>query len=436
MRRARLPLALATALLASLLAPAFASDTQTVNTSDGYVDLSTAAAFATVPNLCAEAIGDQNQTGTGCAALGAAAVEAVNGSGLSPDQYWDATQQNTSTNAFVPNNVGAQFAGTGYAPLFSQHKYDLFGRGGEFMGPLTREEHLFFTSFTGHSATPGANPQTAPGVDSLWNAAIELLKLSNGTATITVGGFTFAIADLKFYTQMTGFSAGASGSVNAWCQSYFDMQVGPGAGAIVCPMLSAGIKSQMYLENNASGYRPHNCAAAGSNVLNSFNCDARDQWVDQVVAGYVAALPALGGDANFAQNFRSQMAMAGSSLNALTEVATDQRTEQVVALGGTAFEGSRQTFQQATAALSAAGFGSLQGSNWGQLVTQDVEGWLYTCINCDSSGNNVSHAFTPIDMGMSFMPYTNTWRSLPSIAHGASGGNLGDIAQLPGQPGP
>lgn len=92
--------------------------------------------------------------------------------------------------------------------------------------------------------------------------------------------------------------------------------------------------------------------------------------------------------------------------------------------------------QQAIATISTPGLGTIQGNNWGQLVTQDVEGWLYTCLNCDSTANNVTHAFTPINLGMTFMPYTNTWRDLPSISHGASGGNLSTYAQLPGQPGP
>ncbi|MBI5138050.1 MAG: hypothetical protein HZA24_12040 [Nitrospirae bacterium] len=435
-RAVRLGWMIAAAMCLAGVAPAHANNTQTINTSDAYVDLSIAAAFTTVPTLCAEAIGDQNQTGIGCNALGAAAVEAVNGSGLSPDQYWDATQQNFSTNAFVPNNVGAQFAASGYAPLFSQHNYNLFGRGDEFMGPLTREEHLFFTAFTGHSATPGANPQTEPGVDSLWNAAIEFLKMPNGTPTVTVGGITFQIANMKFYTDMTGFNSGASGSVNVWCVGYFDSILSPGAGAIVCPLLSADTKANLYLENNASAYRPHMCAAAGSNVLNSFNCDARDAWMDQVVVGYIEAWASLGGSQNFAENFRSQVNYSGTALNALTEVITDFRLEQTDALGGTAFNGSRQTFQQAMATISTSGLGTTQGNNWGQLVTQDVEGWLYSCLNCDSETNNVTHAFTPIDMGMSFMPYTNTWRDLPSISHGASGGNLSTYAQAPGAPGP
>ncbi len=416
--------------------PAAANNTQTVNSSNAYVDLSIAAAFTTIPNLCNEPVGSQNTTTTACNALGAAAVSAINGSGLSPDQYFEGGNPLNSKNSFVPSNVGAQFVGSGYAPIFSQHKYNLFGRGSEKMGPLSREEHLFVQAVAGTFGL--AVPQTSPGEDGVWKA-LNLLMVEPATSTsVNVSGVTFNIADISFYTDLTGISTGGRNLANAFCVSWYD-SLFPGTGAVFCPILSSQQKADLYLTNNAFALVPDQCAGTAAPGLVANNCNIKDQWVDQVVVGYIESFddPNNPTASLLKQNFRSQVFQDQSNpLGPFTEILTDFRLEQDVTLGQAAFEASRQTFQQTLATVGNGAFGTMQGDNIGQLITQDVEGWFYSCLNCDSTVNNVSHAFTPILQGMEFMPYTNTWRDLPSISHGASGGNLSTYAQAPGQPGP
>jgi hypothetical protein len=202
----------------------------------------------------------------------------------------------------------------------------------------------------------------------------------------------------------------------------------------------------------------------GAPILPGGAESVREEWVDQTIVGYVESLDGSG-NSNYDQNFRSQLSWIGTGLGVGSEATTyahiDQRLEQDLTLddNGLAFEASRQTLQTAFALNSntgystdpeggAAGGSGIEGaidadpagftgtSGIGQLVTQDIEGWFYSCLNCDSSLNSVSHAFTPFETSLTFMPYTNTWRDLPSISHGASGGNLSSYASAPGQPGP
>ncbi len=219
----------------------------------------------------------------------------------------------------------------------------------------------------------------------------------------------------------------------------------------------------------------------GAPIMPGGSESARDQWVDQTIVGYVQSLTAPGtGTVNYEQNFRSQLSWMGTSLPGIasTFAHIDQRLEQDLTLTDTprAFEASRQTLQTAFAVNSRtgattdpeggqAGAGSgVEGAiglesnlppgktvvetqaqadteGIGQLVTQDIEGWFYSCLNCDSTANNVSHAFTPFETHLSFMPYTNTWRDLPSISHGGAASvrdarNLRTYATAPGQVGP
>lgn len=214
----------------------------------------------------------------------------------------------------------------------------------------------------------------------------------------------------------------------------------------------------------------------GAPILPKGGESVRDEWVDQTVVGYIesrAVATVTGGAAspgtvgtgavNYEQNFRSQLSWIGTALPGATSTFAhiDQRLEQDLTLddSGLAFEASRQTLQSAFAVNSntgtstdpeglASGGSGVEGaidtdpaghagtSGIGQLVTQDVEGWFYSCLNCDSTANGVSHAFTPFEQHLTFMPYTNTWRDLPSISHGASNGNLSTFASGPGQPGP
>ncbi|MBI5137724.1 MAG: hypothetical protein HZA24_10390 [Nitrospirae bacterium] len=93
----------------------------------------------------------------------------------------------------------------------------------------------------------------------------------------------------------------------------------------------------------------------------------------------------------------------------------------------------------------ASGVGHVGGMNpdgtWNRnglmfLTAQDVTGFFSSCLNCDSRVNGTEHIFTPNAPSLEFMPYTNMWRDLPSISHGASGGNLSAYAAMPGDPGP
>ncbi len=70
------------------------------------------------------------------------------------------------------------------------------------------------------------------------------------------------------------------------------------------------------------------------------------------------------------------------------------------------------------------------------LVAQDVNGFFSSCLNCDSLANGTEHTFTPAHPHLALMPYTNTWRDLPSISHGASFGTLSAFASGPGRAAP
>jgi hypothetical protein len=443
-KRTKTALCLTAVLNLAAAMPAAANNTQTINTSNDYVDISIAAAFTTIPTLCTENIGEQGQSLTGCDALGTAAVEAANGSGISPDQYWEARfpdgNPNTvgtgtlqSKNSFVPNNGSAEFGDSGYAPVFSQHKYNLFGRGDEQMGPLSREEILFVGKIGGNYDLVS---QTQPGDAQLWDALTTIMTLPPGNTTVTFpDGTVFDIANLTFYTDITGVATGGTAVANAFCISYYD-SILPGSGAIFCPILSIQSKVDLYLTENAYAVKPNLCAGSTVPNLHSLNCIAREQWVDQVVVGYMESFddPNNPTTSLMQQNFRSQMNFDPTQQLSLARTLSDFNMEQDVTLGGNAFEGSRQTMQQAFSAASTPSI--IFSMSLGQLVTQDTQGWLYSCLNCDSTLNSVSHAFTPTDLNLTFMPYTNTWRDLPSISHGESGGNLSVYAQAPGDPGP
>lgn len=189
----------------------------------------------------------------------------------------------------------------------------------------------------------------------------------------------------------------------------------------------------------------------GAPIMAGGSESARDQWVDQTVVGYITSMKTAGStnpaDLNYIQNFRSQLSFETMDISHI-----DQRLEQDLGLNdgtstggnaGAAFEASRQTLQTAFAVNSDAngvneGFISISGGagggpagatignaanqGIGQLVTQDVEGWFYSCLNCDTTTPGV-HAFTPTHVNLTFMPYTSGWNVAPSISHGVSGGN-------------
>lgn len=176
--------------------------------------------------------------------------------------------------------------------------------------------------------------------------------------------------------------------------------------------------------------------------------NGRDFWFDQVVVGYVETLLDTDGDQSnggegtptLAQNFRSSVNFSPDTnlADALNQV--DQRLEQMVELSsgsnysgtpGIPFEATRQTLQMAFQVESGpnattdptinenspgAGF----AHPWGQLVSQDIEGYFFSCINCDTDyliATNADHAFTPFDLDARYMDYDSGWNVVPTVEH-------------------
>jgi hypothetical protein len=413
-----------------LPAAAHASDTVTVNTSEDYVDLSTAAAFVTVPTPCTEPVGSQGTSPGACNALGDAALAAINGTG--PDVYFEPTGTPlATTNAFVPGNSGSAVNDTGYAPLFSDHKYDLFGRADEYMGPLTRREiYLLELLNLDGGITTG---QTVAGDASLQDVVIRALIAPEGAGSFIQTGETFDIADLPAFERITGFTTGKLTTVTTWCNNQ-------GYPAVLCATPEfAGL---LYLGEFFPDVLQDPCTSALDPNPSLANCQSRDRWLDQAVAGYVQSWESLGGDLHFAQNFRSQVGYDGTaqSVEPNTEVWTDFRMQQSLELSG-AFTtaasdpgdlttpgdnldgiAGRQTFEQAIATESLANFGFLRSpGSIGQLVSQDVEGYLFTCLNCDTPdlvASGAAHAFEPDKLDLTFMEYDAGWNQVPTVAHG------------------
>jgi hypothetical protein len=178
-----------------------------------------------------------------------------------------------------------------------------------------------------------------------------------------------------------------------------------------------------------------------------------DFWFDQVTTGYVQTNldtdsdQSNGGEGavTLAQNMRSSTRFApGTDLDSVGNVI-DQRLEQMVELssgsnfqGGVpggpgnpfAFEASRQTLQQTFSRTSGPNnttdptVGEAMGGGgnfpWGQLVSQDVEGFFFSCINCDTPAllaSGVTHAFTPQDLDARYMDYESGWNVVPTVIH-------------------
>jgi hypothetical protein len=191
-------------------------------------------------------------------------------------------------------------------------------------------------------------------------------------------------------------------------------------------------------------------APQGSHDPGPFS-SGHDWWLDQTVIGYVETLrdtdgnQGNGGEAEttLAQNFRVSITQVGSTDLNLVQNHIDQRLEQMVELvdgsnnpnavpGMTdpaAFEASRQTVQMAFAVDSGPNLttdhttGSLNGHDpevYGQLVAQDVEGFFFSCINCDTQAledAGVAHAFTPEAIDAHYMPYVAGWQTVPTVIH-------------------
>jgi len=151
-----------------------------------------------------------------------------------------------------------------------------------------------------------------------------------------------------------------------------------------------------------------------------------------------------GGDLHFAQNFRSQVGYDGTALAlaANTEIWGDFRLQQSVELSGAFtteasdpgdlttpgdnadFEAGRQTFEYAIATESLGNFGwtfsNKDSTEFGQLVSQDIEGYFFTCFNCDTPdlvASGVAHAFEPNKLDLTYMEYESGWNVVPSVIH-------------------
>jgi hypothetical protein len=166
----------------------------------------------------------------------------------------------------------------------------------------------------------------------------------------------------------------------------------------------------------------------------------QSEWIDQTLVGYVESLANLdGNDANggegditLAQNLRVQFNMTGTSLDpGVVGSDIDQRLEQMVELdGATGFNdtfgglnASRQTFQQAFGtggASSGNPTASGGGGHFmlGQLVAQDIEGFLFSCMSCDTSANGGDHTVTPNYLEVRYNPYAAGWDVVPTVIHG------------------
>jgi hypothetical protein len=394
-------------------APAGAADLTTINETESYVDPAVAEPFVTVPNLCDEPAGSQGAT-EGCATLGDRAVRAFQGDSPEGDVYFEPPGAALSTtNAFVPGNVGSTVGNTGYSPLFSMHKYDLFGRAGDRMGPFTREEILFLGQIptTGGGITNG---QTTPGEDTRIAILSVLLTQPEGATSISIGGYTFQYSDLPFYTQLTGFGGGKADTVTDWCLA----TIGP----FICGVLTSEQRGELYAAVHFPEAQTLECGSQQNGQVNETNCKNRDEWVDQVVTGYVMSIPATPANRMYVQNFRSQMGYdpAATVLDSGTQVAADFRMEQSVGLGQDPFEAERQTIQQALATRSTQDFGWIPtdagGQRIGQLVSQDVQGYFMSCLNCDNGTTAISHAFPPPELDLALLPYEADWQSVPLVA--------------------
>jgi hypothetical protein len=453
-RRGMGALAALALLSLGLSGPALASDLVTLNNTNAYVDPGISQEFMTVPNLCLEPVDSQGTT-TGCDELGLRAVLAIQDNSPYGDHYWESEVGTVlfDTASFVPSNPGGTTYGefSGFSPIFSMHKYDLFGRGDEYMGPYTRAENLLLAI-----AFPadGTVPATDPGGGNVGPVAVgyartiilSVLAEHDGVTTVDFGGLTFELDDLPTFERITGIPDGGKlDTIWAFCVS--DIAGGPGILAdLLCgpdadtpgslPFSTIAdlwiATSGLFTTDQIDAYLPDPCGGADGTVSTA-NCDNHDEWIDQIVTGYVEAWASLGGDDHFAQNFRSQMDFDQTvPLTIGTGRIVDQRIEQSAELSGAFtsvgsdpgdlitpgdnqdFIAGRQTFQQAIQSLGGV------ASQIGQLTSQDVMGFLLECMNCDQLPDGNMHAFTPAELSLYYQPYVGGWNVVPTIVHGGS----------------
>lgn len=408
----KIAIALSAVAVVGFGAYAWAADLNTVNTSEAYADPMVAAGFMTVPTDCAAAP-DSVDNVTACNALGQIAIEAIQGEHATM-QYWQGSGllDMMGTEFFVPStnlfNMTAA-AGGGIAPIFSKNDRNLFGRSDELMGIYTREEMLFMGLTLGIDAHL---EQTAPGNDAMQDMVIYLLTQPEGVTSVSVGALTFDYTEMKTYTNLTGFTSGKATTITNYCSVNY-----PGFGALC---FNVSFAAQIYLADNAPGVIADSCGAGDP------FCSNRDMWIDQTVVGYVTSLDKDTAAEELAQNFSSQITfdVPPTDISTLNYTLLDQRLDQSVELGQAEFEASRQTFQQAFRSRSADNFyfGTPVDYDASQLVSQDVEGYLFSCMNCDTPelvGSGGSHAFLPplTSDQIDFIPYWSNWHTVPTITH-------------------
>jgi hypothetical protein len=183
---------------------------------------------------------------------------------------------------------------------------------------------------------------------------------------------------------------------------------------------------------DAVAHATYGIGAPDAGDIGSFT--RQQEWIDQTLVGYVESIRDAngddvadpGGDVTLAQNFRIQFNMTGTAVSAPGS-HIDQRLEQMVELdGATGFldgDASRQTFQQAFGVnASSSGSPTQDGGGGhfmlGQLVAQDIEGFLFSCMSCDSDVNGGGHAVTPSLIEVRYNPYLTGWDVVPTIIHG------------------
>ena len=177
-----------------------------------------------------------------------------------------------------------------------------------------------------------------------------------------------------------------------------------------------------------------NCNGMGAPIFANDNATRQQEWIDQTLVGYVESLANLDGnnanggegDITLAQNLRVQFNMTGTDLSSVGS-DIDQRLEQMVELdGATGFldnDASRMTFQQAFGVnASSSGNPTADGGGGhfmlGQLVAQDIEGFLFSCMSCDTASNSGDHTVTPNYLEVRYNPYASGWDVVPTIVHG------------------
>jgi hypothetical protein len=302
--------------------------------------------------------------------------------------------------------------------------------------------------------------QTSQYIDPNVSAAfIPHWLLPGGDCHAAPGG-TSTVGCPDHGSALVGQAAGTEAE-NFWSSGDAIPQIVPnpaGSWALVAPTGDNPFMSGLFRTDGTSFFTglSYACNTPGDTVNGCYGMGAplasvggagftaQQEWIDQTVIGYVQSNAdtdgnlANGGegDITLAQNMRSQFNMTGTSLTAVGS-HIDQRLEQMVELNGLTGsndnvgvqdangvqDASRQTVQQAFGVnATSSGNPTADGGGGhfmlGQLVAQDVQGFLFSCMNCNSSGNDDEHAVTPSLLDVRYQPYVGGWDSVPTIVHG------------------